>query len=303
MSAILNRSSLTSLSDGLISFIQHLFGSVDITPGEYRWSPDQQATKIFIGGPFTYSREKVGQLPTVTVVRGPFTYENRTIDNYKSGDANTYENPEHVEILSGPITVICECGAGDEAVAMAQFILLELQANRIQMKKQMTFLHRLLWVGVSPEQPVKEEAEITRWQCSITLQCSIYTGWIKRETGLSRFNRVEINNADEEWDSIYGVITQGSDLFVDNSANFGITTTNSPQLLEQELIKKWYYVSFDGAKMYTIEEVVNSKTLRLSEKDENGDSVPFNPTEANPNVKYKIYWNTVHLGIALPKKN
>jgi hypothetical protein len=303
MSAILNQSSLTRLSDGLISFIQHLFGSPDMTPGEYRWSPDEQATKIFISGPFTYSRQRVGSMPTVTVTRGPFTYENRTIDNFKGADANTYENPERVEILSGPITVICECGAGDEATAMAQYILLELQANRLKMKSHMSFLHRLLWTGITPEQPVKEEAEITRWQCSITLQCSIYTGWIQRETGLTRFNSILLRNADENWDSIYGSQTQGSDLFVDNSADFGVTATNSPQFLQQELAKKWYYVSFDGAKMYTIESVVNNKTLQLSHVDENGNNVPFNPTETKSDVKYKIYWNTVHLGIGLPKKN
>lgn len=303
MSAVLNRCSLTSLSDGIISFIRHLFATPDITPGEYRWSPDEDATKIFISGPFTYSRQRVGQMPTITVVKGPFIYENRTIDNYKGADANTYENPEHVEILSGPLTIICECGAGDEATSMANYILLELQANRKKIKEQMTFLHRLLWTGISPEQPVKEEAEITRWQATITLQCSIYTGWLIRERGLTAFKKIDINGAESKWLSSYGSTTQGSDLFVDNSADFGTAITNNPQFLSQELTNKWYYVSFDGAKMYKIEQVVNNKTLRLSNVNENGVDVPFNPTETLTNVQYNIYWNNVHLGIRLPKQN
>ena len=293
MSAVLNQCSLTSLSDGIISFIRYLFATPDITPGEYRWSPDEQATKIFIAGPFTYSRQKVGSMPTVTVVRGPFLFENRTIDNYKGADANTYENPEHVEILSGPITIICECGAGDEALSMANYILLELQANRKKMKEKMTFLHRLLWTGISPEQPVKEEAEIVRWQCSFTFNASIYLGWLTRTTGFNMLGSIDIKNAEKGWESTFGSVTQGSDLLVDNSADFGTLNTNEPQMLSSELSSGWYYISFDGCKMYKIDEIVDNKTLRL-----NGYSA-----ESTSNTSYGLYWNTVHLDIALPNKN
>ena len=210
MPALLNQSSLTRLSDGIISFIQYLFKTPDQTPGDYRWSPDEQATKIYISGPYTYSRKRVGSMPTITVVRGPFTYENRTIDNFKGADPVTFENQERVEILTGPITIICEAGVGDEATSLAQYILLELQANRTKMKEHMSFMHRLLWVGISPEQPVKEEAEITRWQCSITLTASVYTGWVTKESGLTRMNSLIIKGADDQWDSIYGSVTQGS---------------------------------------------------------------------------------------------
>ena len=297
MSVTLNQSSLTRLSDGIISFIQYLFSKAELTPGDYRWNADERATKIFISGPFTFSRTKVGSMPTVTVIRGPFTYENRTIDNYKGADANVFTNQERLEILSGPLTIVCECGAGDECSSLAQYILLELQANRTKMKEHMTFLHRLLWTGITPEQPVKEEAEIVRWQCSITLQASIYTGWINREVGLTRFNSAVIKNGENQYDSIYGSTTQGSDLFVDMSANFGLLVTNKPQFLQSELEKKWYYVSFDGAKMYTVEEIVDSKTLRLSY-----DNVPYSAPETQTYIKYSIYWNTVHLGVELIKK-
>ena len=139
-----------------------------MTPGEYRWNSDERATKIFIGGPFSYSRQNVGSLPTVTVARGPFTYENRTINNYKGAEDITFNNEEKVDILTGPITIICEAGAGDEATSLAQYIMTEIQANRHNIKKHMKFLHRIVWVGITPEQPTKEEAEISRWQCSVT---------------------------------------------------------------------------------------------------------------------------------------
>lgn len=293
MSAILNQCSLTRLSDGIISFIQHRFSKAEFTPQEYRWDANEEATKIFISGPFSYSRKKVGSLPSVTVSRGPFAFENRTIDNKKNENIITGESEEKVEILSGPVTIICESGSGDEAVALAQFIMLELQANRHNIKKHMQFLHRLLWVGITPEQPVKEEAEIVRWQCSFTFNASIYLGWLTRTTGLNMLGSIDIKNAEKGWESTFGSVTQGSNLLVDNSADFGTLNTNEPQMLSSELSSGWYYISFDGCKMYKIDAIVDNKTLRLD-----GYSA-----ESTSNTSYGLYWNTVHLDIALPNKN
>ena len=185
--------------------------------------------------------------------------------------------------------------------SLAYFLQMELQANRLLMKKQMTFLHRLLWSGISQEQPVKEEAEIVRWQVTISLQATIYVGWLNKISGLDRFNKISVKNADSQWASTYGETTSGSDLFVDNSADFGIVSTNSPQLLQAELLKKWYYISFDGSKMYKVEEIINSKTLKLSDVDADGNSIPYNPTDTANNLNYQLYWNTIHLAIELPR--
>ena len=301
MPAILNKCPLTAFSDGITSFIQYVFKTPEITPAEYRWSQDEKQTKMFISGPFTVTREKVGSLPTITVIRGPFNYENRTINNFKEANPNVFDEDKYIELLSGPLSIICEAGTGDEATSLAYFLQMELQANRLLMKKQMTFLHRLLWSGISQEQPVKEEAEIVRWQVTISLQATIYVGWLNKISGLDRFNKISVKNADSQWTSTYGETTSGSDLFVDNSADFGIVSTNSPQLLQAELLKKWYYISFDGSKMYKVEEIINSKTLKLSDVDADGNSIPYNPTDTANNLNYQLYWNTIHLAIELPR--
>ena len=301
MPAILNKCPLTAFSDGITSFIQYVFKTPEITPAEYRWSQDEKQTKMFISGPFTVTREKVGSLPTITVIRGPFNYENRTINNFKEANPNVFDEDKYIELLSGPLSIICEAGTGDEATSLAYFLQMELQANRLLMKKQMTFLHRLLWSGISQEQPVKEEAEIVRWQVTISLQATIYVGWLNKISGLDRFNKISVKNADSQWASTYGETTSGSDLFVDNSADFGIVSTNSPQLLQAELLKKWYYISFDGSKMYKVEEIINSKTLKLSDVDADGNSIPYNPTDTANNLNYQLYWNTIHLAIELPR--
>lgn len=303
MATLLYNYPLIELSDGIISFLQYIFSKPNVTPAEFRWNSDERATKVFISGPFSISRQKVGQLPTITVARGPFTYENRVIDNHVASNPNVMTDPQYLDILTGPISLICEAGTGPEATGLASFCALELQAHRKDLALKMEFVHRITWVGISPETPVKEEAEIVRWQCSVTFNASVYTGWVRREIGGTRFNKAAIYDGYNGWESAYGTITQGSDLLVDNSADFGFLTSNNPQLLQSEYDDKWYFVNLEnGNKKYTVEELVNSKTLRLSQTDENGNQIPFNPSESKT-VSYKLMWNRIHVYSELPKRS
>jgi len=306
MSVLVNECPIVLVVDGIISFIQYLFSNPEITPGEFRWNSDDRNTRIFIGAPFTITRDKVGSLPSVTISRGPFMYENRVIDNLKSADPNTFENPEYRDILRGVITIVCEAGAASEVAGLASFIAIELQGNRKPVSANLTFIHRLMWSGISQETPVSEKAEPDRWQCSITFDVSLYVGWITREVGdMTKFNKMGIRGVNDPatWDSIYGQTTIGSPNLVDPSANFGFTPSSIPQLLQGEYTKKWYFILFgDGAKPYRVEEIIDNKTLRLSTLDSDGNYAAFSPTATSANVSYKLYWNVVHIAIELPKK-
>lgn len=303
MATLIYNFPLVELSDGIISFLQYIFSKPDVTPAEFRWNQDDRATKIFISGPFTISRQNVGQMPTITVSRGPFTYENRVIDNHVASNPNVMTDPQYMDILSGPITLICEAGTGPEATGLASFCALEMQAHRKDLAAKMEFMHRTTWVGITPEVPVKEEAEIVRWQCSVTFNVSVYTGWVRRKIGGTPFNKAAIYEGKNQWQSAYGSITSGSPLLVDNSADFGFLTANNPQLLESEYLKKWYFINLEDVnKKYTVEELVDSKTLRLSQVDEDGNTIPFNPSESRT-VSYKLMWNSIHVYSELPKRS
>jgi hypothetical protein len=293
MPAILNRSSQTQLSDGIISFLQYLFKTPEITPAGYRWNSDERQTQIFIGGPFSVTREKVGQLPTITVIRSPFQSKNMVVNHLQSASPNTFENPISIDIIQGMLSIVCECGAGDEAEALAQFIMLEMQANRRELIKEMPFVHRFLGVSVGVETPVKEAAEIERWQAVVSIDVSLYMGWLKFETGLNKFNKAALFNAQDFWESDYGSFETGSAIITDDSADFGFLTANNPRLLEAEFNKRWYYVLADGRKL-TVEEIISNKKLRLSVVDADGAIVPFASQETKK-INYKLVWNTVHV--------
>lgn len=299
MPAILNKCSLTQLSDGILSFIQYLFKTPEITPHDFRWNPTETETKIFIAGPFTVSRQKIGQLPSVIVSRTPFQAENRVIDHAQSADENVMTNPVSQDVLDGSLNVICECGASDEAEALASFIFLEIQANRKQIVNNMPFAHRLLCQSISASVPVKEAAEIERWQCSFSISASIYMGWIKTEKDGEPWTKAAIFNTQDYWESNYGTFVAGSDIISDASADFGTANTNKPKLNQQELSQKWYYVLCQDQKL-TVEEILDNKRLRLSVVDADGNVVPYQ-APASATTPYKLVWNHVRLYTEIKK--
>jgi len=300
MASILNKCATTQLSDGLISFIQYLFRTPDITPAGYRWNADEKATEIFISGPFTISREKVGQLPTVTVARSPFQAQNRVIDHLKKADPNTFENEVSLDLLDGGVSIICEAGAGDEASALAMFIFLEIQANRKQLLQGMPFVHRFLGMSISNETPVKEAAEIERWQAIVNISVTLYLGWMKYIKDPEPWRQAALFNTNDFWQSQFGRVEVGSAILTDDSADFGFLTANNPKFLQSEFEKRWYYVLVDGMKL-TVEEIISNKKLRLSVVDADQNVVAF-AAATTKDAPYRLVWNSVHIYMEFPKK-
>jgi len=292
--------------DGIISFFQYIFGLPGLTDVNYRWNSDERKSKIWISAPYTVDREKIGSAPSITISRGSFNFQNRVIDNLAKANANTKEQPVFRDLMSGNISIICESRSAAEASGIANFCAIQIQSERHKIMSQLKFIQDLKYVDIGTEIPIKEAAEIKRFQCVVTLSCNLYIGWIKDTINNDKFNKANIYTIDKQdtYTSPKGEIVQGSPNLIDTRADFGTLDTNNPQLIESEYNKKWYYVLFtETNKKYTIEEIVNNKTLRLSQVDENGNTIAFNPDATVSGITYRIVWNSIHINMELPTNN
>lgn len=289
--------------DGFLSFIQSRFSNPEITPPAYRWNPDETQSRIRISSTYVIDNAKSGGIPSITVRRSGLQFASRVMDNLASADANVLTNAQYEDWADGTIDMLCEAGSASEASSLANFLAIEIQANRKGIKYTLPFIRYISWADVGPETPVEQNVEVRRWQVFLRIKISVYLGWIKKEIDLTPFNKISITNisSDNTWESDTGIITPGQPYIVDNTADFGIFRINKPQLLVSELQKKWYYVLMeDNNRLYIIEEIINNHQIRLSDKDERNIVVPYNPSESK-NINYKIVWNTIHLKVEIPK--
>jgi hypothetical protein len=103
--------------------------------------------------------------------------------------------------------------------------------------------------------------------------------------------------------SAKGVVTEGSDLLVDTTQDFGIEGTSNPQFLEQELEKGWYYIRFkdnEHYQIYPVVEIVDNHTLKLLTHDANNIPTPWLSPESKIDVSYNLLWNNIHLSMEIP---
>jgi len=293
---------MSAVVDGVLSYLQKIFGDPDITPSEYRFDRDGRISKIRVSGPFVANNDKPMSAPFVVVERSGFSINNLTIDNLRSADENTFENPSHTHILEGSITITCGSSIASEASNLANFIAIMLQADRNIIKSVLKFVRKFDTVSIGPETPVVKDNEIRRFEVVLQCSVSIQQGWVKRMTNLTQFNHADIKDTFPHDTSIAGVITAGSDHLVDSTQNFGVLLENSPQLLPKELAKGWYYIRFDGSnQLHTVVEIVDNHTLKLKSKDANNVFAPWNPLVNKSNVKYSLLWNNVNLSVEIGK--
>lgn len=294
---------LVGVTNVFLDFLQDRFANPEIVPSPFRWNEDEDKTLIYITAPYSVTRKKVGTKPTVTVQRSGFNFRNMVLNNFESSDAITFENKKHRDLLDGVISIVCEAGTDIEATGLANFVALIIQSDRHMVASVVNFIHEFKWNGISEAVPVKEENEITRWQCTISFRITLQLGWITRELETVKFNQLNLYAYDKDepgWESTNGVLTAGSPNLVDGTADFGFLTSNNPQLLEAEYDKKWYFIVFD-TKKYMVEEIVNNYTLKLSDIDADGNKIDFNPTESG-RMDYELVWDSVHVNIELKKE-
>lgn len=293
--------------DALLSFLQHRFSKPEITPSAYRWSQDDRQSRIRISGSHAIDNEKPGSRPSITVERGSFSFAHRAIDNLQSADPNTFLNPKYKDWMDGSVNIICESRVASEASSLAQFIAMEVQANRHSIAKITKCIKDLTYLDIGPEEPRKGDVEIRTWRVVLRLRCSVYIGWIKTYNGPTiPFNKAEIiaTHREDPYESDTGSTVQGTDTLADASADFGLTTSNDPQLLQAELDKKWYYVVFNAdtnQTKYVVDEIVDNNTLRLKYRQADGTLIPYEaPETVSGTVQYRLEWNSAHLHVVLP---
>ena len=298
----------SSLVDGILSYLKWAFSNPEITPSQYRYNDDDRASKIRISAPFSIDNEKPMSAPFIVVERGSFQFANRTIDHLKSGSANVFEEQKFVDWADGSINIICGSRSAGEASSLANFIAIMMQADRHGIIKTLGNLRNFYMIGAGPEIPVFKDTEVRRWEVTLQAFASLQFGWLKKLMEPEPFEKFAIYNTKnpEESLSTTGTISSGLDTLIDLNQDFGHLNINHPQLLKQEFDRGWYYIRFEyeGAtdQLYTISEIVNPNTLKLTTHDENGTTVPWEAPESMTNVEYKLLWNSLHVRVELPKE-
>jgi hypothetical protein len=297
------------ITDGVLSFLQYCFGNAEVVPDDYRWNSDDRKSRIRISGPFVIDNQKPNSAPFIMVERGPLTFANSTIDNVKKSDANVFTNTEKVDWLDGVLNITCGCGpsASSEASNLANFIAILLQANRKALMKELNFLRNFQYIDIGPEVPVMKDTEVRRWEVTLRCNVSLQLGWVERlkfdpDTKAEKF---EFFETDEFFESQTGILSLGSDVLYDPTADFGFFNTNNPQLLEEEFDRSWYYVQLNGEPQnYVVAEVVDANRLKLLTRkaDDSGDQ-PYSAAAGATDVPYKLIWNKLHIHCKIPNNN
>lgn len=306
MSTTLINFPLSSLVDGVLSYLKWIFGNPEITPSEYRYNDDDRASRIRISAPFAIDNEKPMSAPFIVVERGSFQFANRTIDHLRSGNANDFSDSKFVDWADGSLNIICGSRSAGEASSLANFIAIMMQADRHGIASALENVRNFYMLGVSPEVPVFKDTEVRRWEVTLQAFASIQFGWLKKDINPEPLNKAAIYNTKnpEESFSNTGVITADSDILFDENQDFGPLITNDPQLLQQEFDRGWYYIRFEyegkNDQLYTIAEIVDNHTLKLTTHDENGVTVPWSAPESMENVEYKLLWNNLHIHVEVP---
>lgn len=303
MSAPMINFPLSVIVDGLLSYVQWIFGNPEITPSEYRWNIDDRKSLIRICGPFVIDNEKPMSAPFVVIERGSFAFANQTINNLKSGDSNTFENSHYSDWMDGTINVIVGSGAAGEASSIANFLAIMFQSERQTIKGAIKCLRRMDYLDVSAEIPVVKDTQIRRWEVTLRLSVSLQQGWINKLRGTTLFSKASIKAIKDFVYSNKGSTTLGADTLVDATKDFGFLTTNDPQFVETEFTKGWYYVKLKDNvhdSILKVLEIVDNHTLKLGFHDENDVPAAWSAPETASDVEYDILWNNMHLSVELP---
>lgn len=295
-----------NIVDGLCSWIQFSFARAEVTPSTYRWSADSEASRIRISAQLSTDNSKPGSSPSITVIRGSFRFSNSVLNNLESANPNDFVNKKHVDWMDGPVSIVCEAAAASEASNLANFLAIHIQSNKAGLSETLQFLKKIDYVDIGPEVAREVNNEPVRWRVTLTIQCSLYIGWYNQETSSIGLNKIHFQGADAQpWASDAGAYQQGISLLNDTTADFGLLTSNDPQLLEQELTKNWYFIQFpdQSARLYQVEEIMDNNTLRLSDRDASDAVVVFNPSTTETDLTYKLIWNTIHINAIVPNNN
>jgi len=297
---------LQSIVDGLLSYLHYIFGNPEIVPPSYRWDKNDRASKIRISAPFVIDNEKPMSAPFIVVERGSFTFQNVAIDNLKNATPNTFENIRKDDVMNGYVNIICGAVVASEATNLANFLAINMQADRHGIAGNMPFVRNLRYNDIGPEIPVVKDTEVRRWEVTLSLFVSMQIGWMHVLREPEPWNKINLYGVNEGGEALSnkGVVSEGSDILTDATQNFGFDATDSPQLLEKELSEGYYYIQFIGnTQLYPVAEIVNANALRLLTHDADHNPVPYSAPESSADVEYQLWWNCVHIRGEIPNNN
>jgi len=311
MPAVLINFPFSAIVDGILSFLHYSFKTPGITPSEYRWDPDDRKSFIRICAPFVIDNEKPMSAPFIVVERGAFQFANRAIDNLKNGEANIMERMEKVDWADGTVNIICGSGVAGEASSLANFIAILMQSERHGIASTLRFVRNLKYLDVSPEIPIVKNTEVRRWEVTLRIFVSLQMGWLTYYSGETPWNKAGIKAISPTplTTSNVGRTTQGSDLIVDTTKNFGFNPDSNPRLLQPEVSKGWYYLRMPGlppdnnldVELFTLAEVVDNHTLRVFYHDAQNQLVPWSAPATATNFQYELLWNNLNIHMEFPK--
>lgn len=306
MASVLTKFPLALISDAFISYIQWMFGNEEKVPEYYRWVADDRLSKIRISSPFVIDNQKPMSAPFIVVERSGFTFQHNIINDVKSGSENTFEQIEQVVILDGFINIICGSRVGSEASSLANFLAINLQADRHGIMDALKFLRNMNCVDIGPETPVVINTEVRRYEVVLRISASMQLGWLNvlREPELWNSVSIFAVNKESTTFSENGVVEKDKDILYDNSKSFGFEEGDDPRLNEKELSNKYYYIKFnENPQLYPIDSIEDKNTLKLLTHNEYNEPIPWAaPNNAN-DVKYELYWNCIHLTGEIPNNN
>lgn len=296
---------VAAIVDLLLSYLQHNFSNIELTPSEFRWNNDETQSLIRISAPFVIDNAKPMLAPFIVVERGGFVFSNSVIDNVKKAKANVLTDVERVDWMDGTVNIICGSGVATEASCLANYLAIMFQADRSAIMKTSKFIRNLNYVDIGPEVPVVKDSEVRRYEVTLRLKASLQIGWCYTERKPVQWNSANIFMTEKPYLSTSedGQTTAGSALLVDNTKNFGNLITNDPQLLQKEFDAGWYYIKFKDDttnELYTIIEIVDANTLKLQTHDVNDLPVNWSASETKTGVEYDLIWNSLHIHTKLP---
>jgi len=306
MAATLKNFPLAMVSDGYISYIQWMFGNEEIVPDPYRWTNDDRVSKIRISGPFVIDNQKPMSAPFIVVERGGFSFQNSILNDVKAGTPNTFESIEKVSVTDGYMNIVCGSRVAAEASTLANFLAINLQADRRGLMDALKFVRNMNCIDVGPEVPVVINSEVRRYEVLLRISVSIQMGWINVLREPEPWNSVSIfaTEKDARTTSEQGVVEKNQDTLYDETKSFGFEEGDDPRLIESELEKGYYYIKIgDNPQLYPIKEIVDENTLKLLTHDDYNNPIPWSAPEDDNEVSYQLWWNCIHLTGEIPNNN
>lgn len=281
---------------GLSSFCRYIFQNPNLTPADWRWNSDEMKSKIIIRGGYGDEDLRPGSRPQIIIVRNSFGFSNSSLDNLESAKPNTFTDVKKRDWMIGTVDVICVSAAMNEADCLASWIALMIQEHRHVLRHEMNFLKQISYSMIGPSTPgSQQDKKIREWMTTLRINVELNLNWLTYDVEPIMWKQLHLYTRQNgnAFESDTGTVVKNSTLLTDENADFGVTIDHRDMFNEAELNNGWY-MAFIGemSTPFKIQEIVDSKTLRISYTDKNQDK-NYDPAEDFAG-KYKIVWNQIH---------